>query len=451
MLSELSKVASCWPKVRWPNCARNTTNRISRRFSLRWSRRSTQARRLFDMSLRNIGVVYRKELKEALRDRRTVISSLLVPLLLFPLLTAGLGAAMSALMGKANEEIPKIMILGGEDSPQILKHVRKLNQVDILPATGDWKDKVINKEISAVVEIPAGFQDSLVRQQIGWLKIYNYDGNLESSIAADRIQKQLEEYRGRLVKENLAAKNLPEAALKPFEVKQQNVAPPEKVGGAAFGGVIGYMVILLCLTGSMYPAMDLTAGEKERGTMETILSSPILRVDLVLGKFFLVLTTALTTAALSVTSMGVSFWALGHFHAFDKAGADAAQQMQLHIGIHTVLSIFIMVLPVSVLFGAALMAVAIFSESYKEAQSYITPLMFIVIIPAVCAMLPIDLDAKLALVPILNASLLCKELVTDTYHWNYIAIIFSSTCVYAAVALFLAVKMFQREDVLFRS
>jgi len=403
------------------------------------------------MSLRNIGVVYRKELKEALRDRRTVISSLLVPLLLFPLLTAGLGAAMSALMGKANEEIPKIMILGGEDSPQILKHVRKLNQVDILPATGDWKDKVINKEIRAVVEIPAGFQDSLVRQQIGWLKIYNYDGNLESSIAADRIQKQLEEYRGRLVKENLAAKNLPEAALKPFEVKQQNVAPPEKVGGAAFGGVIGYMVILLCLTGSMYPAMDLTAGEKERGTMETILSSPILRVDLVLGKFFLVLTTALTTAALSVTSMGVSFWALGHFHAFDKAGADAAQQMQLHIGIHTVLSIFIMVLPVAVLFAAALMAVAIFAKSYKEAQSYITPLMFIVIIPAVCAMLPIDLDAKLALVPILNASLLCKELVTDTYHWNYIAIIFGSTCVYAAAALFLAVKMFQREDVLFRS
>jgi len=97
------------------------------------------------------------------------------------------------------------------------------------------------------------------------------------------------------------------------------------------------------------------------------------------------------------------------------------------------------------------MTVALFAKSYKEAQSYITPLMFIVIIPAVCAMLPIDLNAKLALVPILNASLLCKELVVNTYHWNYIAIIFFSTCVYAAAALFIAVKMFQREDVLFRS
>jgi sodium transport system permease protein len=110
-----------------------------------------------------------------------------------------------------------------------------------------------------------------------------------------------------------------------------------------------------------------------------------------------------------------------------------------------------MVLPVAVLFAAGLMTVALFAKSYKEAQSYISPLMFIVIIPAVAAMLPIDLTAKLALVPILNASLLCKELVAGTYHWNFIAIIFVSTCIYAGVALFLAVKMFQREDVLFRS
>src|SRR5271167_1971675 len=403
------------------------------------------------MSLRNIGVVYRKELKEALRDRRTLISSLLVPLLLFPILTAGLGAAISALVGKAKEEVPKIMILGGEDSPDILEQIRKLHHVDILPATSDWKAKVIDKQVRAVVEIPTGFQDNLARQQIGLLNIYDYDGDLKSSVAADSIQKQLEEYRGNLVKVNLAAKNLPESSLKPFDVKQQNVAPPEKVGAAAFGGLIGYMVILLCLTGSMYPAMDLTAGEKERGTMETILSSPISRVHLVLGKFLVVLTASLVTAALSVTSMGVSFWAVEHFHAFDKAGSDAAE-LQLRIGLGSVFSVFIMVLPLAVLFSAALMTISLFAKSYKEAQSYVTPLMMVVILPAVAAMLPgVELTSKLALVPILNMSLLCKELVTGTYHWNYIALIFLSTCVYAAAALFLAVKMFQREDVLFRS
>jgi len=402
------------------------------------------------MNLRNVAIVYRKELREALRDRRTLISSLLVPLILFPLLTAGLGAAISALIGKAKEEVPMVMILGGEDSPAILAELRGSNKIKIVPTQPNWKDQIINKDIRAAIEIPPGFQNDVDQQKTATLLIHNYEGDMKSAIATDNIQKSLEKYRDRIVHDNLSAKNIPDSVLKPFEIKENNVAPAEKVGGAAFGGVIGYMVILLCLTGSMYPAMDLTAGEKERGTMETILSSPIARVDLVFGKFFLVLTAALVTAALSVTSMGVSFAVLEHMHAFDRAGSDAAQ-LQLQIHFTTVLSVFIMVLPVAVLFAAALMTVAVFAKSYKEAQSYVTPLMFIVIIPAVCAMLPIDLTAKLSLVPILNASLLCKELVTGTYHWNFIAIIFLSTCVYAGIALFLAVKMFQREDVLFRS
>jgi sodium transport system permease protein len=402
------------------------------------------------MALEHIGIVYRKELTEAVRDRRTMISSLLVPLLLFPILTAGLGAAISFLVGKAKEEIPKIMILGGDDSPGTIAEIRKMDHIKIVPHTADWKARIVDKDIRAALEIPPGFQSSLESQKIETLMIYNYQGDLKSSIAADDIQKAMGKYRDRLIQQNLTAKNLPEAVLRPFEMKQSNVAPPEKVGGAALGGFISYMVILLCLTGSMYPAMDLTAGEKERGTMETILSSPISRVDLVLGKFLLVLTTALVTAALSVASMGVSFWTLGQLHVFDQAGKDAAE-MQLTIGWQTIVSIFVMVLPLAVLFAAGLMTVSLFAKSYKEAQSYISPLMFVVIVPTVCAVLPIDLNAKLALVPILNASLLCKELVTGTYHWNYIAIIFSSTCVYAAGALFLAVKMFQREDVLFRS
>jgi sodium transport system permease protein len=402
------------------------------------------------MNLHNIAIVYRKELREALRDRRTLVSSLLVPLIIFPLLTAGLGSAISALIGKAKEEKPTVMILGGEDSPKILAELRGSDQIQIVPMAANWKDQIINKEVRAAVEIPPAFQDNIAQQKNATLLIHDYNGDLKSGIANDKIDKILSGYRDRIVHENLAAQNLPDTALKPFEIKEHNVAPPEKVGGAAFGGVIGYMVILLCLVGSMYPAMDLTAGEKERGTMETILSSPIARVDLVLGKFFLVLTAALVTAALSVISMGVSFAVLERAHAFDKAGADAGQ-LQLQIHFTTVLSIFIMVLPIAVFFAAGVMTVALFAKSYKEAQSYISPLMFVVIIPAVAAMLPIDLTAKLALVPILNASLLCKELVTGTYHWNFIAIIFLSTCVYAGVALFLAVKMFQREDVLFRS
>jgi sodium transport system permease protein len=199
----------------------------------------------------------------------------------------------------------------------------------------------------------------------------------------------------------------------------------------------------------MYPAMDLTAGEKERGTMETILSSPISRRELVLGKFFLVLSASLATAALSVISMGVSFWVAQRFHAFDF-GEDHHTELTIHAS--AALSVFLMALPIAVLFSAVLFTIALFAKTYKEAQSYLTPMTFIVIIPAIAALLPgVDLTAKLALIPILNVSLLCKELIAGTYHWSFIAIIFASTCVYAGVALFVAIKMFQRESVLFRS
>lgn len=404
------------------------------------------------MSARNIGIVYRKELTEALRDRRTLISTIIVPLLLFPVLSVGFGSLAVMLVGKAKEETPKVMILGGEDSPSIVEGLKKLDKIQIVPAAPNWKDQVINKEIRAAVEIPHGFQSDIAQQKSATVNIYNYKEELKSEFASDKIDKYLKDYRDNVVKDRLAAKNLPETVLKPFEVKQQNVAPPEKVSGAAFGGIIGYMVILLCMTGAMYPAMDLTAGEKERGTMETILSSPISRMHLVLGKFFLILTAALGTAALSVLSMGVSFSVLSRYTSQSGSQHGDADALVLKLGPQAVLSVFLMALPIAVLFSATLMTIALFAKTYKEAQSYLTPMTFVVIIPAVAAMLPgIELTPKLALIPILNVSLLCKEIVAGTYHWNFIAIIFLSTCVYAAIALFLAIKMFQRESVLFRS
>jgi sodium transport system permease protein len=404
------------------------------------------------MPLQNIGIVYRKELTEALRDRRTLISTLLVPLLLFPLLSVGFGALAVTLVKKAEEETPKVMLLGGADSPAVLEALRTSKKIEVVPATSDWKDKIINKEIRAAIAIPDGFEASLAQQNHQTIEIYKYEGELKSSISADTVERNLKAYRDKVIETRLDANRVPASVLTPFLIKQDNVAPPEKVGGAAFGGIIGYMVILLCLTGGMYPAMDLTAGEKERGTMETILSSPISRLDLVLGKFFLVLTASLVTAALSVLSMGVSFWGMQQLKAFDVSKNPEAAGMQLHIGFTAVLSVFLMALPLAVLFSAGLITISLFAKSYKEAQSYVSPLMILVIVPAVAAMLPgVELTSKLALIPILNVSLLCKELVTGTYHWNFIALIFLSTCVYAAAALFLAVKMFQREDVLFRS
>jgi sodium transport system permease protein len=300
------------------------------------------------------------------------------------------------------------------------------------------------------VRIPAGFDAALERGEPARVGIDMYGGEIKSEFGAARLQAFFQEFRQRTLEERLASRSLPSNFIHPFEVVTQNVAPPEKVSAALFGGLIPYLVILLCLTGAMYPAMDLTAGEKERGTMETILTSPVSRTHLVFGKFLTVLTASLATAVLAVLSMGVS----GIFvkRLMRDLPPEAASQLQISINAKAVLAVFAMVLPVAVLFSAALLAIALFAKSYKEAQSYISPLMIVVILPAVASLLPgVELDTKLALVPILNTSLVSKEIMSGTYHWNFIVLIFASSCLYAAVALYAAVKLFQREDVLFRS
>jgi sodium transport system permease protein len=400
------------------------------------------------MNLNAVGIVYRKEFTEWVRDRRTLISTVLVPLLIFPIMIVGVSAVSIMMVGKAEKETATIMILGGENSPELLAKLKKLDDFKVVPYASNWKDQISNKDIRAAIEIPAGFQASLETGASQTLKIYFYNGELKSSFGANRLEKFIKEYREGVVRERLAARNLPASVLTPFEVKQENVAPPEKVSGATIGTFVGYMVIILSMTGAMYPAIDLTAGEKERGTMETILSSPISRLDLVLGKFLLVFSASIAAAILSVTSMGTSFAILSHIHLSDSGG----QALQLNLGWLSVVAVFLMALPLSVLFSALLMTIALFAKSYKEAQSYLTPITFVAVIPAVASVMPgVELTPKLALVPILNTSLVCKEIMTGTYHWSSIGIIFASTCVYAAVALFLAVKTFQRESVLFRS
>ena len=402
------------------------------------------------MNLGAVGIVYRKEFTEWVRDRRTLISTVLVPLFLFPLMMVGFSALAVVMVGKAEKETPKIMILGGEDSPQLLASIRKLDSLEIVPYAGNWKDQISNKDIRAAVEIPKNFEKSLATNSSETVKIYFYDGEMKSSFGANRIEKFLKDYRDTVVKDRLAAKNLPASVLSPFTIKQENVAPPEKVSGATFGSFIGYTVIILCMTGAMYPAIDLTAGEKERGTMETILSSPISRLDLVCGKFLLVFSASLATAILSVISMGGSFAILGHTSLMNSSSG--GQTLALNLGLLSIVAVFLMALPLAFLFSAVLMTIALFAKSYKEAQSYLTPMTFLIVIPAVASVMPgVELTPKLALIPILNTSLVCKEIITGTYHWNSIALIFVSTCVYAGVALFLAFKTFQRESVLFRS
>jgi len=402
------------------------------------------------MNLRNIRVVYRKELTDSLRDRRTLISMVVVPILLMPVLVLGMGYVQSKVLSKARQEIPKVMLLGGENSPRVMASLRTLASIEVVPSSANYAELITGKQIRAAVEIPRDFDAALERGEPTAVQIYVYEGELMSGFAAQNLSQFFLLLREKTVRERLQARNLPANLIDPFSIRQKNVAPKEKVAGALFGGILPYMIILMCMSGAMYPAMDLTAGEKERGTIETILCSPIARSELVMGKFLTVLTASIATAVFSIVSLAISYQFGKNFMiSAAKAGVAAPN---LSLSPLAILAVFAMIVPVAVFLSAALLAISLFAKSFKEAQSYLTPMTLVVVLPAIVGLLPgVELNLRLALVPILNTSLISKEIMTGTYHWSYILLIFGSSCVYAGAALFAAVKFFQREDVLFRA
>ena len=413
------------------------------------------------MNWTNILTIYLKELKDSLRDRRTLLSTIIIPTLVMPLLTFGVGKVASGVIGKARSETPTVMILGGEDSPGVVARLKESKKIKVVPTSLDWKEDITEKKVRAAVQLPEKFEAGLTAGAAAAVVIYHYEGEMKSSFGAGELEKFFRELREETTTDRLAERSLPATLAKPFDFKRENVAPPEKVGGNLFGGVVPYLIIILCFTGAMYPAMDLTAGEKERGTMETLLCSPVARVDIVLGKFLMVLTGSLSAMGFMLLSMGVTALVAGSLlmggGSMAKAGAAAAASVPAGSVIPLIdplglVGVLAMVFPVAVLFAALAFTISLFAKSSKEAQSYLAPLMIVIIMPAVIGILPgIDLNARLALVPLLNLSLVCKEMLSGVWHWNYIAIIFGSSCVYAAVALWLAVKMFNREDVIFRA
>lgn len=413
------------------------------------------------MNGRNILTVYLKELKDSLRDRRALISIIVLPTVVMPLLFLIVGRVATGVVSKAREEIPRVMILGGEDSPGVVAELKRSRRLRLAEPVAEWRQQIADKKLRAVVAIPAGFEAGLRAGAAEPVAIYHYQGEMKSGFAVAELERFFRDLRDRTVTERLAEHALPARLMKPFEWRRENVAPPEKVGGNTVGGLVPYLIILLCFTGAMYPAMDLTAGEKERGTMETLLCCPVPRVDLVLGKFLMVLTGSLSAIVLALFSMGLSALAAGLLMvggggaakmALSAAGPAQAAGMMPTIDPLGLVGLVVMTLPVAVLFSGVIFTVSLFAKTYKEAQSYIGPMIFIILLPAMLGMMPgIELNFGLALVPVLNLSLVCKEMLSGVWHWPLIGMIFASSSLYAGVALWLAVRMFNRESVMFRA
>jgi len=400
-------------------------------------------------NFRQVAVVYGKEFRDILRDRRTLMSMILIPGVMIPTLIIGVAVVLLKTVHQAEGERASVMIVGESAAPQLRQRIESDPKLKRVPTSANFAQLIAQKKLRAAIEIPNGFDESNMAENRAALKIYDYEGELKSSFATAELERLVSEYRESVVQTRLAARGLDRRFTRPFEVVRENVAPMEKVGGNRFGGVIPYILIMACFTGAMYPAIDVAAGEKERGTMETILCTPIGRFELALGKFLTVVTVSLLSVAVALMGLLASAAVLAYL-LVPKLGAVSGSLPTLNpLGL---VGVLVVMVPLATFFSAILFAIALTARTQKEAQTYISPFIGLLALPALAPMLPgVELNNTFALVPILNVSLVSKELVSGNFPWLMIAVIFGSSLVYALIALAGAVRLFKRESIIFRT
>jgi sodium transport system permease protein len=396
-----------------------------------------------------IRVVYFKEMRDLLRDRRTIISMIVVPMLVLPGLFVAISLMATKVAGQARQEVAKVMLVGGEDSPETLAALHNLKTVQFVPVTADFTNQISERRIAAAVEIPQGLDAALKTDGAGAaVRIYVYEGEMKSTLAAEGLEQFFRQWKDQIVSRRLDGRHVPVSVLTPFSIARTNVVSSRKVTGNLIGMILPYIVILMCMTGAIYPSIDLTAGEKERGTLETLLCSPVARSHLVLGKVLIVLTVSVVTALLSITSNGVALVLVKRMTGALAKGNSAP----LALDPAALAGVAVMMIPMAVFVSAVMVALGLFARSSKEAGSYLQPLILAAILPAAAGGLPgVEMNYLVAFIPVFNVSLISKEILAGVVHWNFIALVFLVMCAYAALAVVAAVSIFKRESVLFRT
>lgn len=420
--------------------------------------------------------VYRKELLELLRDRKTLLFVVTLPVLLFPVLFLIVALLMSNVTQDAQQQVHKYTIIGADNAPEFakslfyhqhftrvaLKDLPNLDEIssDLLNGGRNLSEAVRNEvaktistgRIDLIVVIPptknsepASTTDT---NQKRWYAIFNDASAL--NFMYSRLIELSDKHANTLRKALLVDYNIPS---KQFDVIKDPIAW-EKIDisdqrenlGEKLGGLIPYLLIPLCLVGATYPAIDLGAGEKERNTLETLLLTPMPRYSVVLGKFLTIVTTALASALITISSF--LFWSLSFVSFVDIPALDSVTSS---IAATDLLLILVLLIPLSAVFASILLMISIYARSFKEAQNYMGPLSFLVMLPVITATLPnMKLTWTTAAIPVTNIALAIKEILKGTVDYGLVGAIFASTALFAGLALWLCSRWFNREDVLFR-
>lgn len=421
-----------------------------------------------------VRTVLAKELRETVRDRRTLFMMLVLPTLLYPAILV-LVQQLAIFGQKQLSAAPAKVAVAGAD-PALVRFLDADSAIRVFGSANATTAAVREGKVeAAVVLAPANSADGSASSASGSIATTPgsapaeadtfalshprtlalpdagtrearilFDGSDDRSQRAQGLAKaRLEAWNDTLLARRLRTVDLPSTFATPLAVADSSVATAEEAGGYALGRFLPLILVMMTLLGTFYPAIDLAAGEKERGTLETLLTAPVPAAEIVAGKFTAVALIGLAAAVANLASMLLTFQS-GLFRF------GPAAQIRFTLPPSAALLIFAALIPLAVLFAATCLGLAVRAQSFKEAQNALTPVQLGATLPLFIVSMPgIDFTPALAVVPVVGVGMFFRELMGGGAPVLPSLLAVLSTVAYAALALVFAARAFGREEVLF--
>ena len=390
-----------------------------------------------------VRTIFKKEIIDIIRDKKTLFMGIVLPLILYPLLMIIMTQIMTISMNSIENDDINIAFekYPSKELITLIKNYDSDGAINIVKSK-NYKKDLEKGNIDAYVDIKE-------KNKIENYKIYINSSKENSSTVNSKLEDIFNTYKEKKVKDKIEQLQLNvEETLEPVVYSTIDLAKTEEVAGLLLGQILPLILIMGVLLGAIYPAIDSMAGEKERGTLETLFTLPISNLELVMGKYMAVSLCAIVTAILNVVSILMTLIYIL------STGNISGQLLSNNFNISALSGPLFITLICICLFAMVVSAVSMcvcsLAKSFKDAQNYISPVMFLVLIPSYASMIPnLNLDRTTSIIPVVNISLLIKSVLSNNANLSLIALVFISNFAFVILSVILLSKLFNSEEILF--
>ncbi len=391
-----------------------------------------------------IGTLFFKELREMLRDRKHLLVTILLPILVTPLMMFGVGALQASAQQERDQEVLRYTLIESITLPGLRDQLAENPRLDevALDAIGNTQEAITQGELDFAIQISrdndqyqvdVDYKDTAIGQS-KLARIRAILDTLSDDIIADRLNDiGVEQQKV-------------DAFLTPIVLQDNNLASRQENIGQALGSFLPFLIVIWMISSAIAISSDLVAGEKERGTLETLIISPVPLLDMVVGKWLVITLAAWFAGMLTL----VSLWGATAVIGLVINNSDFNELLSV-FSFLTVIVAAVVMLPTAGLVSAVFFVSASFAQSFKEAQSYASGLMLLFFIPMFTTISgALELNGPTSLLPIMNTSLAFTELLKGTLAFGYVIPIVVSNALVIFAVLVGAVALYRSERVLAR-